>query len=87
MTITQRRRGVPVTANPRQGVRVQRSAALRRTEAGRMALPLSVTRDGNHLADSVLVMTCDDAAELYTQLGQALAEAGHPAAGGVAPCP
>lgn len=75
-----------MTANPRQGVRVQRSAALRRTEAGRIALPLSVTRDGKHLADSELVMTCDAAAELYAQLGQALADAGHPA-GGTTPCP
>ncbi|MFF9690213.1 hypothetical protein [Streptomyces sp. NPDC014623] len=86
MTMTQRRRGVPVTANPRQGVRVQRSAALRRTEAGRIALPLSITQNGKRLADSELVMTCDAAAELYAELGRVLAEAGHPA-GGAAPCP
>lgn len=75
-----------MTANPRQGVRVQRTAALHRTEAGRIALPLSITDNGERLADSDLVMTCDAAAELYAELGQALADAGHPA-GGAAPCP
>ncbi|RPK76597.1 hypothetical protein EES45_22830 [Streptomyces sp. ADI97-07] len=76
-----------MTANPRQGVRVQRSAGLRRTAAGRIALPLSITRDGMRLGDAELVMTCDRAAELYAELGRVLAAAGHPMAEGAAPCP
>lgn len=78
-----------MTANPRQGVRVQRSPApgLRQTGAGRIALPLSVSHDGRHVGDADLVMTCDAAADLYAELGRALADAGHPAAGGEPPCP
>ncbi|MFJ8755698.1 hypothetical protein [Streptomyces cyaneofuscatus] len=89
MTMTQRRRGVHVTANPRQGVRVQRSteSALRQTGAGRIALPLSVSQNGAGIGDAELVMTCEAAAELYAELGQALADAGHPAARGETPCP
>lgn len=77
-----------MTANPRQGVRVQRSTdgGLRQTGAGRIALPLSVSRNGESVGDAELVMTCDGAAELYAELGRALADAGHPAAGGETPC-
>ncbi|WP_256220748.1 hypothetical protein [Streptomyces sp. CC53] len=64
------------TANPAKGIRIERWPAkgLRRTEAGRIALPLWVLRDGEHLGDGDLVMTHDEAAALYSQLGVLLAE-------------
>ncbi|MFF1498723.1 hypothetical protein ACFVZR_02300 [Streptomyces sp. NPDC058316] len=78
MTMTQRRmRGAAtLTANPSQGVRIHRAATpLRRTEAGRIALPLTVGNNGTPLGDAELVLTYDDAAELYAELGRMLVDA------------
>ncbi|RKN43232.1 hypothetical protein D7294_10975 [Streptomyces hoynatensis] len=63
------------TANPAQGVRIERlpSRPLQRTEAGRIALPLWVLNDGEHVGDGALVMTCDEAAELHREIGRLLA--------------
>jgi hypothetical protein len=61
-----------MTANPAQGVRIEKSGALRRTEAGRIALPLSVDDNGERIGDGVLVMTYEDAVDLHSELGQVL---------------
>ncbi|MFI7009955.1 hypothetical protein [Streptomyces sp. NPDC050145] len=76
MTATQRRQSAGKTANPNQGVRIERlpGRALRRTGAGRVALPLWVVNDGLHVGDGELVMTFDEATHLYAELGRLLAE-------------
>lgn len=76
MTLTQRvRRGVSrTTANPAQGVRIERHGGLRMTAAGRVAIPLSVGNNGHHIGEGDLVLTFDGATELYAELGQLLAE-------------
>lgn len=63
-----------MTANPSQGVRITRPAArpIRRTEAGRIALPLTVHQDGEHIGSGDLVLTQDQATALYLELGQQL---------------
>ncbi|MFF7365602.1 hypothetical protein [Streptomyces sp. NPDC008125] len=81
MTLTQRRRGVAVTANPRRGIRLRRTTALRRTEAGRIALPLSIARDGTEIGDAELVLTVDETAALHAELGRQLADLGVPTTG------
>ncbi|MFF9592824.1 hypothetical protein ACF1FX_27055 [Streptomyces sp. NPDC014646] len=57
-----------MTANPAQGVRINRKGPLRRTAAGRIALPLAVGKDGIHLAEENLVLTVDAALVLYDEL-------------------
>ena len=75
MTMTQRaRRGVTLTANPAQGVRIERNGSLETTHAGRFALPLSITHDGALLGVGRLVLTYDSAANLHAELGRLLAE-------------
>lgn len=75
MTMTQRRRpGVDcVTANPAQGVRIERDGSLQVTAAGRFALPLSVTKDGEPVGTGRLILTHARAAELHAELGRLLA--------------
>lgn len=65
-----------MTANPAQGVRIERltSSPLRRTEAGRIALPLWVLKDGRHVGDGDLVMTQDEATALFLELREQLGE-------------
>lgn len=77
MTTTQRRGAAGKTANPAKGVRIERlpDRPLRRTGAGRVALPLWVLNDGVHVGDGELVMTHDDATALYAELGAFLTEA------------
>lgn len=66
-----------MTANPRRGIRIARSTkSLRQTEAGRIAVPLSVAHDGAELGDAELVLTVDQTAELHAELGRQLAEFG-----------
>ncbi|GAB2806380.1 hypothetical protein GCM10027091_43230 [Streptomyces daliensis] len=64
-----------MTANPAQGVRIERLSRrpLRRTQAGRIALPLWVLKDGKHVGDGDLVMTQDEATELLLELQAQLA--------------
>lgn len=64
-----------MTANPTQGVRIERSGELRQTAAGRIALPLHVAHNGTRLGEGDLVMTYDDASSLYADLGRLLAHA------------
>lgn len=73
MTTTQRR-AVRRTANPTQGVRIERLPGkdAHLTEAGRIAIPLWVLKDGKHLGDSDLVLTHDEAALLHAQLDRLL---------------
>lgn len=63
-----------MTANPSQGVRINRIGALRRTAAGRIAMPLTVGKDGDRVGEGDLVLTFDSAAALYAELGRVLAE-------------
>ncbi|MGH3343481.1 MAG: hypothetical protein ACRDPK_11505 [Carbonactinosporaceae bacterium] len=60
--------------SPATGLRIERlpNRDLRRSGAGRIALPLWVLIDGKHLGDGELVMTIDEAAALHTQLGHLL---------------
>ncbi|MFH9215492.1 hypothetical protein [Streptomyces globisporus] len=76
MTMTQRRmrRGSTLTANPSQGIRVQRAAALRRTAAGRYALPLTIENNGRPLGLGLLVLTYADAAQMRAELDRLLTE-------------
>ncbi|WP_329151184.1 hypothetical protein OIU91_28285 [Streptomyces sp. NBC_01456] len=67
-----------MTANPHQGVRIERSGVLRLTSAGRIAIRLSVDNDGTHVGEGNLVLTYDAAAELHTELGLLLAESVDP---------
>jgi hypothetical protein len=62
------------TANPAQGVRVERipGKSIRLTEAGRIAVPLWVVKDGNHVGDADLVLTVDEAATMHAQLAKLL---------------
>ncbi len=64
-----------MTANPSQGVRIDRATngGLRRTEAGRIALPLSVGNNGHLIGEGDLVMTHDEAVALHGELGRLLA--------------
>ncbi|MEV5851386.1 hypothetical protein [Streptomyces anulatus] len=81
MTMTQRRtrRGTTLTANPSQGVRVHRSAALRRTAAGRYALPLTVQHNGQALGPTVLILTHAEAVQMRAELDRLLDESpAHP---------
>ncbi|MCX4705633.1 hypothetical protein [Streptomyces sp. NBC_01373] len=81
MTTTQRqRRVIGLTANPAQGVRIDRVGDLRRTAAGRLALPLSVSNNGSPICDGDLVMTNDEATALHAHLGRLLAESIPPTA-------
>jgi hypothetical protein len=63
-----------MTANPHQGVRIERIASrdVRRTQAGRIAVPLWVVKDGEHVGDGDLVLTHDEAAVLHAQLDRLL---------------
>ena len=53
---------------------------VRRTDDGRVALPLRLSRKGQHATDTELVLSLVDAEHLYAALCRALD--GHPA-----PCP
>ncbi|MFF1756114.1 hypothetical protein [Streptomyces sp. NPDC058266] len=76
MTTTQRQTAARKTANPQQGVRIERlpDRPLRRTGAGRVALPLWVLNDGVHVGDGDLVLTFDEATALHSELGRLLVE-------------
>ncbi|SDL43354.1 hypothetical protein [Streptomyces indicus] len=76
MTTTQRQAAARKTANPQQGVRIERlpDRPLRRTGAGRVALPLWVLNDGVHIGDGDLVLTFDEATALHAELGRLLVE-------------
>ena len=63
-----------MTANPAQGVRIDRSGLLRRTAAGRIAIPLTVGKNGDPIGEGDLVLTIASAADLYAELGRMLAE-------------
>ena len=63
-----------MTANPSQGVRVHRSAALRRTAAGRYALPLTIEHNGCPLGPALLVLTHTEAAQMRAELNRLLDE-------------
>lgn len=63
-----------MTANPSQGVRIERDGSLEKTNAGRFALPLSVTQNGAILGTGRLTLTYESAAELHAELGRLLAE-------------
>jgi hypothetical protein len=69
---------IGLTANPAQGVRIERQGELRRTAAGRLALPLSISNDGSLIGVGDLVMTNDEAATLYAHLGRLLAAESFP---------
>ncbi|MGH3343322.1 MAG: hypothetical protein ACRDPK_10650 [Carbonactinosporaceae bacterium] len=62
------------SAKPAAGLRIERlpNTDLRRTEAGRIELPLWVLMDGKHLGDGELVMAVEEAAALHAQLGHLL---------------
>jgi hypothetical protein len=68
-----------VTANPAQGVRINRNGSLRRTAAGRIALPLAVGKDGEAIGTGDLVLTNASAEALHAELGRLLAESVPPA--------
>lgn len=76
MTTTQRQTAARKTANPQQGVRIERlpDRPIRRTGAGRVALPLWVLNDGVHVGDGDLVLTFDEATNLHAELGRLLVE-------------
>ncbi|MGA5489548.1 hypothetical protein ACPCK1_17550 [Streptomyces pseudogriseolus] len=63
-----------MTANPAQGVRIDRSGPLRRTAAGRIAIPLNVGKNGDPVGEGDLVLTHDAAALLHAELGRLLVE-------------
>ncbi|MET9816500.1 hypothetical protein [Streptomyces sp. NPDC006355] len=68
-----------MTANPAQGVRIERDGSLEMTQAGRFAMPLSVAQDGAELGVGRLILTYESAAELHAELGRLLAaESTHP---------
>ncbi|WP_240796505.1 hypothetical protein [Streptomyces sp. RFCAC02] len=72
MTAIQKR-AAGITANPAQGMRVERGPQpTRLTEAGRIALSLRVHRDGMDLGVAELVMTHEDAAQLVRELHRLL---------------
>ncbi|AKY02196.1 MULTISPECIES: hypothetical protein [unclassified Streptomyces] len=77
MTATQRRQSAGKTANPKQGVRIERlpGRPLRQTGAGRVALPLWVLSDGIHVGDGDLVLTHDEATTLHAELGRFVTDA------------
>ncbi|MGK5640205.1 hypothetical protein ACSNOK_18105 [Streptomyces sp. URMC 126] len=75
MTITEGKCGVSgATANPRQGVRFERTPgkALHHTAAGRIALPLRLVDNGVPVADGELVLTYDEADGMRLELGKLL---------------
>lgn len=61
-----------LTANPAQGVRIERDGSLEMTQAGRFAMPLSVTQNGAELGVGRLILTYESAAELHAELGRLL---------------
>ncbi|MDX3753749.1 hypothetical protein ACFWD7_37050 [Streptomyces mirabilis] len=63
-----------MTANPSQGVRIDRIGPLRRTAAGRVALPLTVGKNGEPIGEGDLVLTNAAAELLHAELGRLLAE-------------
>lgn len=63
-----------MTANPAQGVRIERNGSLETTNAGRFALPLSIMVNGADLGVGRLILTYERAAELHAELGRRLAE-------------
>lgn len=71
-----------MTANPSQGIRVHRAGALRRTAAGRYALPLTVENNGRLLGPALLVLTYADAAEIRAELDRLLTDPPTPDLGG-----
>ncbi|NDZ63544.1 hypothetical protein G3I52_04290 [Streptomyces cyaneofuscatus] len=71
-----------MTANPSQGIRVHRTAALRRTAAGRYALPLTIEHNGLALGPALLVLTHTEAAQLRAELNRLLDEPPTAPAGG-----
>lgn len=67
-----------MTANPARGVRIDRRGPLRRTAAGRIAIPLAVGRNGDRIGEGDLVLTHDAAEWLHNELGQLLIESSAP---------
>ena len=63
-----------MTANPSQGVRIDRNGSLRRTAAGRIAIPLTVGKNGDRVGEGDLVLTNADAETLHAELGRLLVE-------------
>ncbi|MGW7197563.1 hypothetical protein [Streptomyces chryseus] len=63
-----------MTANPSQGVRIDRNGQLRRTAAGRIAIPLNVGKNGDPVGEGDLVLTNAAAEMLHAELGRLLAE-------------
>lgn len=63
-----------MTANPARGVRLERNGSLQMTNAGRFALPSTVSHNGTVLGTGRLILTHEHAAELHTGLGRLLAE-------------
>ncbi|MFE2747299.1 hypothetical protein ACFXKX_23725 [Streptomyces scopuliridis] len=70
-------------ANLARGVRVERSSALRQTEAGHIAFPLLVGHNGNPLGEGNPILTYDATSEPHAELGRLLADAVPPTADGV----
>lgn len=65
-----------MTANPDQGWRIKPKpgTTLRRTEAGRFALPLEITFNGEHKADVEHVYTGDEIESIYAQMRELYAQ-------------
>lgn len=59
-----------MTANPNQGWRIapRPGATLRRTEAGRFAMPMEITSNGTHVTDIEYVYTGAEIETLYRQM-------------------
>lgn len=59
-----------MTANPNQGWRIapRLGATLRRTEAGRFAMPMEITSNGAHVTDIEYVYTGAEIEALYRQM-------------------
>jgi hypothetical protein len=62
----------PVTPLP--GLRIQRAEgrAAHHTQAGRIAIPLLALRGTEHVEDVVLVLTAEETAALFLELGDVL---------------
>ncbi|MFE9810724.1 hypothetical protein [Streptomyces sp. NPDC005548] len=67
-----------MTANPSQGVRIDRTGPLRRTAAGRVAIPLAVGKNGERVGEGDLVLTNAAAELLQAELSRLLAESTPP---------
>ena len=65
-----------MTANPNQGWRIapKPGAELRRTEAGRFAMPMEITNDGRHVSDIEYVYTGAEIERLYRQMRELYTE-------------